>query len=150
MRQLYKNWRNERLNADVKTVFLMVCQLTLTIYLVKEVFNDPKFRNDFYAPPSDRIISFTRFLCAILLHVSLQDEITQGGKLMKFAANHPWKFRKWYIAWLCGFFQMILVVFVEIVNIVVLNTNDTVMDILMNFLALVILADFDDYFFSTV
>ena len=42
---------------------------------------------------------------------------------------------------------MNLVVFVEIVNIVILNTNDTVMDILMNFLALVILSDFDDYLF---
>lgn len=45
---------------------------------------------------------------------------------------------------------MILVVYVEIVNLVVLNTNDTVMDILMNFLALVIISDFDDYFFWTV
>ena len=38
----------------------------------------------------------------------------------------------------------------EIVNLAVLNTNNTIMDILMNFLALVIISDFDDYFFVTV
>ena len=130
MRQLYKNWRNERLNADIKTVFLIGCQLLLTIYLVNEVFYDEEFRNAFYAPPRDCIVSFIRFLCAILLHVSLLDEITQGGKLMKFAVNHPWKFRKWQNAWLYGFFQMNMVVFVEIVNIVILNTNDDVKEIL--------------------
>ena len=120
------------------------------MYLVNEVFYDQEFRDAFFAPPPSFSISFTRFLCAILLHVSLQDEIYQGSKLMKFAANHPWKFRYWLVAWFYGFFQMNMVVFVEIVNIVVLNTNDTVMDILMNFLALVIISDFDDYFFWTV
>ena len=39
---------------------------------------------------------------------------------------------------------------VELVNLAVLNTNNTIMDILMNFLALVIISDFDDYFFQTV
>ena len=46
--------------------------------------------------------------------------------------------------------QTFVVLSVELVNLVVLNTNPTIMDILMNFLALVIISDFDDYFFLTV
>ena len=46
--------------------------------------------------------------------------------------------------------QAFIVLSVELVNLVVLNTNPTIMDILMNFLALVIISDFDDYFFLTV
>ena len=49
-----------------------------------------------------------------------------------------------------GLMQFAVVISVETVNIAVLNTNHTIMDILMNFLALVIIADFDDYFFVTV
>lgn len=49
-----------------------------------------------------------------------------------------------------GFCQTLVVLSVETVNIGVLNTNHTIMDVLMNFLALVIIADFDDYFFMTV
>ena len=43
-----------------------------------------------------------------------------------------------------------VVIVVEIVNLAILCTNHTILDIIMNFLALVIIADFDDYFFFTV
>ena len=40
--------------------------------------------------------------------------------------------------------------FVEIVNLIILQTNKTTLDVIMNFLALVIISEFDDYFFKTV
>ena len=43
-----------------------------------------------------------------------------------------------------------VVIVVEIVNLAILCTNHTILDIIMNFLALVIIAEFDDYFFFTV
>ena len=69
---------------------------------------------------------------------------------MKFAINHPWKFDNYIGAFYVGFCQAMVVISNEIVNLAVLNTNNTIMDILMNFLALVIISDFDDYFFVTV
>ena len=69
---------------------------------------------------------------------------------MKYANNHPWKFRDWSQAYSIGACQTIVVITVEVVNLAILNTNQTIMDIIMNFLALVIIADFDDYFFLTV
>ena len=70
--------------------------------------------------------------------------------MMKFAINHPWKFDYYLGAFYVGFAQAMVVISNEIVNLAVLNTNNTIMDILMNFLALVIISDFDDYFFVTV
>lgn len=43
-----------------------------------------------------------------------------------------------------------MILSVESVNLVVLLTNPSVMDTVMNFLALVIIADFDDYMFAVV
>ena len=43
-----------------------------------------------------------------------------------------------------------VVIVVEIVNLAILCTNHTILDIIMNFLALVIITEFDDYFFGTV
>ena len=43
-----------------------------------------------------------------------------------------------------------MVISVEAINLIVLISNETVMDIIMNFLALVIIADFDDYFAQTL
>lgn len=45
------------------------------------------------------------------------------------------------------FFSLMLV---ELVNMAVMLTNGTVMDIIMNFLALVVISDFDDFFFYAV
>ena len=70
--------------------------------------------------------------------------------MMKFSSNHPWKFDDYIEGYFVGLLQATVVLSVEMVNIAVLNTNHTIMDVLMNFLALVIIADFDDYFFVTV
>ena len=54
------------------------------------------------------------------------------------------------MAFLVGLFQALVVVFVEIVNLIILQTNHTTLDVIMNFLALVVISEFDDYFFKTV
>ena len=69
---------------------------------------------------------------------------------MKYALNHPWKFNNYQIAWFCGFMQVCNVFIVEFVNFAALLTNFTIIDIIMNFLALVVIAEFDEYFFSAL
>ena len=70
--------------------------------------------------------------------------------MQKYAMNHPWKFENWKKGYFVGFCQMFILLAVEFVNLVVLLSNETIMDTLMNFLALVIIADFDDYMFQTI
>ena len=70
--------------------------------------------------------------------------------MMKFSQNHWWKFYAPGLAWCCGLTQMSMVVSIEIVNLVILCSNKTVMEVIMNFLMLVIIAEFDDYYASTL
>ena len=69
---------------------------------------------------------------------------------MKYANNHTWKFRSWRNAYLIGFGQVLMVFSVEIINIILLCENDTVEDIIMDFLALVIISDFDEYYVTAL
>ena len=69
---------------------------------------------------------------------------------MKYAVNHHWKFESYQIAWLCGWMQSFNVIIVELVNFAALLTNFTIIEIIRNFLALVVISQFDEYFFSTV
>ena len=89
-------------------------------------------------------------MCGIVLHVSLSGEMKQGLINMKYAVNHSWKFVDYKIAWLLGFMQAFNVLVVEFVNFSALLTNFTIIDIIMNFLALVVIAEFDEYFFSAL
>ena len=86
----------------------------------------------------------------MILHITLTDEIKQGFGCMKYALSHPYKFRDWTQAYWVGLTQLLVVIAVELVNLAILTTNHTIMDIIMNFLALVIIADFDDFFFQSV
>ena len=70
--------------------------------------------------------------------------------MMKYALNHQWKFVNWSRAFRVGFFQLSVVLTLEIVNLIFMLTNATIAEIIMNFIALLIIADFDDYFFMTV
>ena len=100
-------------------------------------------------PPSSSIV-FVRFLCGLIMHLTLQPEIQSGLKFMKYANNHTWKFRSWGYAYLIGFGQLLMVVSVEFINLILLCENDTVMDIIMDFLALVIISDFDEYYVAAL
>ena len=133
-----------------KLYFLVSCQLILLMALGHEQFTNEEYSMAYKDMPSSPAIVIARFMCAIFLHVSLADEINQSFQLMKYATNHHWKFYSWFNAFLVGFFQMAVLFSVEIVNMMVLLTNPTVMETIMNFLALVIISDFDDYFFTTV
>ena len=69
---------------------------------------------------------------------------------MKYALNHPWKFNSWSNAFMIGFLQIVVLFGVEAVNLAILLTNQSIMETIMNFLALVIISDFAEYFFLTV
>ena len=84
------------------------------------------------------------------MHITLGDELKQGFDFMKYAMNHPWKFFNWQRAYRIGLMQMLIVLSLEFVNLSFLLTNYTISDIIKDFLALLIISEFDDYFFLTV
>ena len=67
---------------------------------------------------------------------------------MKYANNHWWKFDSWFMAFWVGFTQMAICTLVEMISLTILLSSQTIMDILMNFLALVVLQEFDGFFFE--
>jgi len=69
---------------------------------------------------------------------------------MKYALNHHWKFDSWRYAFFIGFCQMLMILSVESVNMYMLLTNDKIVDTLMNFLALIVISEFDDKLFETI
>ena len=93
---------------------------------------------------------FARFICGIVLHVSLSAELKQGLTMMKYAVNHRWKFINYKIAFMSGLMQASMIIFVEFINVMALLTNTQVIGIVMDFLALVIISEFDDFFFNAI
>ena len=145
---VWQKW-NRREQHDWQKRFLVFCQILLVWLLGRGAYAS-FMDGDYTEPPKDIWIVYCRLFCAVVLHITLSDELRQSFELMKYALNHPWKFWSWSSAFFVGFHQMIVVISIELVNMFFMMSNNTVTDIVMNFLALVIISDFDDYFFSTV
>lgn len=125
-------------------------QILLCTLVLLEVMSSPPEEGVWQMLPTDTWIIMSRFICGIVLHVFLQGELTIAVNNMKFAVNHPWKFDNYFLAWLAGFLQATMVIYVESVNYIALLTNLSHLDIVMNFMALVVIADFDDFFYSAL
>ena len=66
---------------------------------------------------------------------------------MKLANNHEYRFENYRIAWLAGCMQMLMIFMVEMVNFLAILTSTNILEVVMNFMALAIIAEFDDFFY---
>lgn len=123
--------------------------MTLILMIFYELRFNPAY-NIVIVCQVKRPIMFARFICAIILHLSLTDEVTGGLKMMKFAINHPYKFQNFTMAYTTGFMQFLSSLGVEVSNLaVILAANDTI-SIVFNFIAVAIIAEFDNYVFDSM
>ena len=100
--------------------------------------------------PDSASIVLARFSCGIILHMQLQGELVAGMRNMKFALNHYYRFDRVFVAWSAGFMQAVSIFVIEIVNFIVILQASTYLEIVMNFMALAIIAEFDNAFFSAL
>ena len=89
-------------------------------------------------------IGFTRLIAGMIMHVIVCGEISNGLKMMKYAANHWWKFSNPRLAWLTGFLQASALVLIAFINYLVVTVSDNVLDVAKDFTALLIISEFDD------
>lgn len=65
---------------------------------------------------------------------------------MKFVVNHHYRFDSVFFAWWAGYSQSIISILIEITSILVILQSHSELDVVMNFLALSVISDFDDFF----
>jgi hypothetical protein len=104
--------------------------------------------NAFAVFPANKGIVIARFACGIILHMQLQSEIQSGLNNMKFALNHSYRFDSPFLAFTAGFLQALSSVAIEVINFIVILTSDSYLNVVMNFMALAIISEFDNAFYS--
>lgn len=69
---------------------LVICfQLTLIFLIISHMLSD-KFKR---VKPDSVLIILPRFLSSLMMHINVETDIRAGINLMKFAVNHPTKFK---------------------------------------------------------
>ena len=103
-----------------QVLLLWACQIMLVFFIFNEVTSSDESYKNLVAYPDNLLVVASRFICGIVLHMSLQGELFQGMSCMKYALNHYYKFDDYKLAFLCGLCQCSMVIFVELINFVVI------------------------------
>lgn len=140
-----------RSEVNLTALFCAFCQLFTSWLLLKEFIsqnNDSEEETEVSVPAlEDKSIILIKFICAVLFHFKFETEIRNGLAMMKYAALHSDYFENPGSAFFMGFINMVVIIIVEIINLWNLsNITEGTYSLMFDFIALGIIAEFDDYF----
>ena len=69
-----------------------------------------------------------------------------GVNMMKYSLNHFWKFKSPMEAYMSGLLQVSVAALITLINYFVILQSEHVLDLAKDFIALMIIADFDNAF----
>ena len=90
-----------RANILNRVVFLFIIQTYLVGHILKAAVESTGEKSWLNMPDSAWIV-LARFVCGLMMHISLSDELEAGMTSMKYSLNHTWKFINWKLAFLSG------------------------------------------------
>ena len=90
-----------------------------------------------------------RFVCGIVMHIYVCSSLKSGLTNIKYAVNHSWKFERLNTAIFSALLQFFVHLVILIITFVVLMASNSPKEIVLNFFILVIIARFDDFFYSS-
>ena len=91
-----------------------------------------------------------RFICSILLHMQLKNEVFNSLRMFKFFIKHRPLFDSVSYPILIINMKLLGSLFTEIVNILLICMQTTTMDCVLNFIALGIIAEIDNLYLSSL
>ena len=77
-------------------------------------------------------------------------KFNQGMTTMKYALNHEWHFKSLPLQVFVSLLQISIVFYFEIAKMIIFLQSETLQEFIFNFLALVIIANIDDFVYVTL
>ena len=140
-----------RSEVNLTAIFCAFCQSFTSILLLQDFINqnteEEEAAGEVTPALEARTIILVKFICAVLFHFKFETEISSSISMMKYAAMHHDYFYNPLTAFFMGFINMLVIIMVEIINLWNLsNITEGTYSLMFDFIALGIIAEFDDYF----
>ena len=128
---------------------LVIIQLGCFILLYLNFTEDYwKLNEAIYELPVKATV-ISRVFVTLILHMIIDKDFIQSLQLMKYALNHFWKFRAFgFAAFGVGLLQFSLALFAEYISFQIILSTGTYVDAVKDFIALMVVNDFDNFFFA--
>ena len=129
----------------MQTVCLQAAGQILAVYYLVQHVNST---TDWATSPQDSGTVLMRLICGMMFHVHLESDLIQGYANMKFSSNHPWKFERPSLAFMIGLTQVSLAVVLEVASFFALLAYQTVFEVCMASLTLVLIHSFGYFLYQ--
>ena len=94
-------------------------------------------------------VALARILASLMMHIATLTELKEAIDKIKYSTNHCWKFRNRSVAFFSGFLQATSIVLVTLLGYyIILVKSTSVLDIAKDYLAMMVIADFDNFLYS--
>ena len=134
---------NKRTNIMIQAMFTFACQQITVILIMIEIILGSQ--DKFFKFESSFFLQFVKFICTTILHLYLMGELTAALERMKFVLNHGYKFASPNFAFANTVAQSTSILIVELCSLLIILSSEEALETVMNFIALAIIAAFDDY-----
>lgn len=133
-----------------QAVVIWLCQMTCIVLVYNYIFANEDVYAAFVGWPKSQSEIIIKFVCSVVLHLYLQVRLRQGMDIMKFVANHSYRFETPILAFTTGFMQASQIVANEWISFLVLVFSTDTLEIIRNFFALVVIADFENFLYTSL
>ena len=124
--------------------FIFTVQLLFILLIGSEIFQNMQVQATSYE------VYLTRSICTILLHFQIEKEIRVALLMIKYFANHRSLFDETNHPFYISLMKLFGALLTEIVNILLICKQTTIMDCVMNFIALGIICEIDNLYASSL
>ena len=98
----------------------------------------------------DYSVFIARFVCAIMLHLRLEQEVRQSLNMIRYLIHHSPEFTGTMVPFLVAQMKLFGSLLTEIINICLLCGQKTIMDAIINFIALGAISEIDNYYATSL
>ena len=149
LRRKHELLRNKRYNIGMHMAMCVVSQMFLVCMVFVELRTNCQYYAEILVPTSPEEV-FVFFICIKVLHLSMIDQTQIALGMMKFVCNQPYIFDDSFTAYKAALLMNISTVLIEFANMLVVIMSGDTLSVIGNFVALVIIAEFDTYIYASL
>ena len=150
LKQLFQVRDQKRSDGLMMALLTFICQLILCSLIFIQLFFVECNIIAFHTMMSFVSINYARWICATILHLVDSYGVVGSLERMKYTLNHKYKFYAPNRAFIISFLEFTITTTVEVCNISIILAQTNPINIVLNFIAIEIIAQFDEFVYTAL
>lgn len=100
--------------------------------------------------PASLNILCVRYIASLMMHLNVEKDVRTGISMMKYAVNHPEKFRNVHVGFFIGLLGTLAALSVEITVILVLVSLPNMLEVVMKYVSLAAIANIPRFYYGSL